>query len=128
MAIDYLSLRNIYPTAQRETVANVATGPGAITAEAITTVPAAAEGEVGQALLIGGQANPLVGLAVFAGMVIMAMLIGQHLGDAEEFRNLRLSAYNVVVTSLIAVAGIPLWKAIFTRVKLPGVSTWVLSV
>ena len=126
MAINYLSLRNIYPTAPGDTLGNYVTvADPDDTAESVTT---RSNEEVEQALTIGGQANPLTGMLVFGALVVVLMLIAQRMGDADEFRNLRLSAYNVLITSLIAVAGIPVWKTVFTKVKVPGVSTWVLSV
>lgn len=122
--VNMLYGRQIYPTLGGETAGDLATGPFAPRAEA----QARQATEVDAALTIGGQTNPLMGLAVFGALVVGVMLLAQHLGEGEDFRNIRASAYNVLVISLVAVAGIPVWKFLFTRVKVPGVSAWVLSV
>lgn len=125
--VNMLYARQIYPTLGGETAGDLATGPFAPRAEA-QTAATTGHPDVDAALTIGGQASPLMGLVVFGGMVVGIMLLAQHLGEGEEFRNVKATAYNALVISLLAVAGIPVWKFVFTRVKVPGVSTWVLSV
>jgi hypothetical protein len=112
--------RQIYPTLGGETAADLATGPWG----AALSRPTQAE----EAARVGAQGHPLAGLVVFGVLVAAIMYLAQHLGEPEEFRNIRASAYNVLLISLIAVAGIPVWKFLFTRVQVPGVSAWVLSV
>jgi hypothetical protein len=56
------------------------------------------------------------------------MWVAHRFGEAGEFSNIKASAYNVLLISLVAVAGIPVWKFMFTRFRVPGVSEWVLSV
>ncbi len=84
--------------------------------------------EVAQAVSIGGTASPGIGLLVFGGLAVGVMAIAHHVGNDGEFANIKLTALNILVISLVAVAGIPVWKALFTKLKVPGVSTWVLSV
>lgn len=124
MAVNYIAAKNIYPGFGGETVGNIATGGIGKTSEDITSL----DQDVEQALSIGGSASPLMGMFAFGVLIVGLMLLARHLGEEKEFSNLKLSFYNIVMTSLVAVAGIPLWKYIFTKVKVPGVSTWVLSV
>lgn len=124
--INYTPARNLYPTeGGGESLGQMATGdfgptPGQIEAG---TAP-----DVNAALEIGGQASPLIGLLVFAALAAAIMFAAQRVGDAGAFSNIKASAYNVLFISLVAVAGIPIWKFAFTRVPVPGVSTWVHTV
>lgn len=127
MAINYTPVRNIYPTLGAETLGQMVTGPMPGPNPERVASGAASE-ELERALMVGGQANPLVGLLVFGGLALGIMLLAQRLGGPDGFGNIRASAYNILLVSLLAVAGIPVWKFVFTRVKVPGISTWVHSV
>jgi hypothetical protein len=123
MAIDVIALRNVYPAMGRgESIGQLGT-PDVSVEAGPTGAP-----QVDRALAVGGQASPLAGLLVFAALVAAIMLVAQRVGGPEEFRNIRASAYNVLLISLIAVAGIPVWKFLFTRFPVPGVSAWVHAV
>lgn len=127
MAINYLPVRNVYPTTGRETLGQMVTGfapgPGP---EAIAT---GAGAEVEEALAVGGQANPLMGALVFLALIVATMWIAARVGAADQqFANIKATAYNALIISWIAVLGIPIWKYLFTRWKVPGVSAWVHSV
>lgn len=120
--IDVVALRNVYPTMGSESLGGLGTPNGG-------GPPApSASPQVERALTIGGQASPLTGLVVFGVLVAVIMFIAQRVGPTEDFRNIRASAYNVLLISLIAVAGIPVWKALLTRFPVPGVSAWVHAV
>ncbi len=123
MAIDVMYARQLYPTLGGETAADVATGPLGIGVSVRQTARTAQE--TAPAVPLG---NPLAGLVVFGALVVAIMLVAQRYGEAGEFANLRASAYNVLLVSLIAVAGIPVWKFLLARFRVPGVSEWVLSV
>lgn len=125
--INYMPLRNIYPTAGRETLGQIATGdsPGPTPG----SLEAGTSGEVEDALAVGGQANPLVGFLVFLALVAATMWIAHRVGAADgQFSNLKASAYNALMVGWLAILAIPVWKFVFTRFKVPGVSTWVHSV
>jgi hypothetical protein len=126
MAINYVPLRNVYPTAPGYTLGQIVSGASPYTPPEAVAMKGASE--VQQAAEVGGQANPIAGLLVFGALLVGVTLAARHLGGPEEFRSIRGSFYDVVWVSLAAVAGIPLWKFVFTRVKVPGVSAWVLSV
>lgn len=124
--INYLPGRNVYPTFEGESLGQIASGQdiGPTPGE----VEAGVNGEVDAALRVGGQANPLVGLLVFVLLVAAIGFIAHRFGEAGAFSNIKANAYNALFISLVAVAGIPIWKAVFTFFKVPGASTWVQSV
>jgi len=128
MAVDLLPLRNVYPTLGTETLGQIATGnaPGPAPEKVIA---GSGNGDVEAALTVGGQASPLMGLLVFVGLAAALWWIQSRVMSAEEKPgSIRASATNALIISLVAIAGIPIWKFVFTRFKVPGVSTWVLSV
>jgi len=123
--INVLPGRNVYPTYGGPSLGDIATGAD------VGPYPAEIEvggGELDQALMIGGQASPVMGLVVFAALLLLIGFIAHRFGEAGAFSNIKTNAYNVIFISLVAVAGIPLWKFLFTKVKVPGVSSWVHSV
>lgn len=123
--IDYLAARNIYPTMGEATLGDVATGDG------MGPMPGAVEAgtaDVEKALSVGGQANPLVGALVFLALLVATMWVMARFGRDGEFSNIKASAYNALTISWVAILGIPIFKFIFTRFPLPGVSSWVHSV
>lgn len=66
------------------------------------------------------QANPVTGAVVFIALVALLMALVHHFGAEDgDFRNLKASFYNVVIVSLVATAGIPLWKTLFAQM-----ATW----
>jgi hypothetical protein len=127
MAINYLPSRNIYPTSGRQSLGQVATGfdPGPNP----ETLATGGGGEVEAALTVGGQATPLVGFGVFLILVVATMFLAQKAGAGDgQFANIKATAYNAVIVGWLAILTIPLWKFLFTKLKVPGVSTWVHSV
>lgn len=89
---------------------------------------AAGTADLDDALRVGGQASPLIGLLVFVLLAWFVMWLAGRFGDTKSFSNIKGSAFNILFISLVAVAGIPAWKYLFTVLKVPGVSTWVHSV
>lgn len=123
--IDVIPGRNVYPTFGGPSLGDIATG------DSIGPFPAEIEtgqAEVDAALAVGGQASPLMGALVFLLLIVATMWVMHRFGRDGEFANIKASAYNALIISWIAILGIPIWKALFTRVKVPGISTWVHAV
>lgn len=75
----------------------------------------------------------LVGQPLSWWFVLLALLVGtmytaKKLGAGEEFRNLKLSVYNVVVISLAAIVGIGFFKVAFNKWKVPGLTPFINAV
>ena len=73
-------------------------------------------------------ARPLYGIAVLAVLLVGLSLLAKHFGTEDEFREIRLSAYNVIVIGLAAIVGILFWKVLLTRVQIPHLTAAVLAV
>lgn len=125
MAVNTVPAANVYPGAGGPTLGNMYQVMPNVNAEEYSINPN--DMHVQEALQIGGQASPLMGLVVFVLMIVALTYIFGRYGGEGAFSNIKGSAYNVLLISLVAVAGIPVWKYAFTRIKVPGVSTWVLS-
>jgi hypothetical protein len=77
---------------------------------------------------VAAASNPLYGIVVLAALLVGLSLLAQRVGTQEEFRNVRLSAYNVVVIGLAAIVGILFWKVLLTRFPIPHLTPAVLAV
>lgn len=116
MAVNVVYGRNVYPSLGGESVADLATGPWGV----VAATPARQEAQQAQAAVQIGGLNPLTGLLVFGALVAVVMWAAQRLGEPEDFRNLRASAYNVLLISLIALAGLPVMKTLVQVLPLPA--------
>lgn len=77
----------------------------------------------------GVVSRPLTWWLVLAILLVALMFFAQRFGsEKEDFRNLKLSAYNILVISLAAMVGFGVFKAIFGRFQVPGLSTYVAAV
>jgi hypothetical protein len=77
---------------------------------------------------IGGTSSFLVAGAVFVGLLFVMMFAGHALDGEENFKNIKVSAYNVLLISLAAVVGIPVFKFLFSKVPIAPLRTWVAAV
>lgn len=53
---------------------------------------------------------------------------GAKLGSGEEFKSLKVSVFNIVTVSLMAIVGIGFAKVLFNRFKVPGLTPFVNAV
>lgn len=84
--------------------------------------------EVQEAAMVGSMGSPLSWFLVLAVALAILMFGVRKLGDPDaDFKNLKPSVYNILVISFAAIIGTVFWKAVFTRVKVPGLSALVLA-
>lgn len=126
---------NLYPGLRRPTLGIMAsatsrygprgtTAPGAAGAAPSQT----ANDDISAAAEIGKQGNPLVALVAMLAMVLFLMWGSHKLGTDDDFKNVRLSAFNILTISFVALIGLPIWKFVFTKViRLPGVTTIAIA-
>lgn len=131
--VNTVNLRNMYPTAIGQTVsqsgtsANQSPSPAGVAANGQAASNAGAATPVDVAASIGGQGSAIVGGLVFLGLLVGLMFFARRVGEGEGFSNIKLSAFNVLVISLAALVGLPVWKYVFTRFPVPALSTWALA-
>lgn len=73
--------------------------------------------------------KPLSWWFVIVVLTVALMWTAQRYGsEGEQFKNVRLSVYNIVVISLAAMIGFGAFKVIFGKVRVPGLSDFVQAV
>ncbi len=130
--INSVNLRNVYGTAAGHTTGQVAgaanQSAGMSRNASVGAVPTTGgDSAANSALAVGGQANPVIGGIVFLVLIVGLAFVAKRIGTVDEFKNIRVSPYNVLIVSMAAIIGMPIWKWAFTRFPVPGVSTWVAS-
>jgi hypothetical protein len=125
--VNTASISGILPASGRGTVAQMA---GATTDKplgATSAQSAQATSDLAQAVEVGSSSNPFTWWIAIAALLGLLMFVSQRFGSIDEFRNIKLSIYNVVVIALASVVGLSFLKAVFTKFKIPGVSAVVLA-
>lgn len=127
--VNTMNLRNLYPSAVGNTLGQ--TGSAANQTQSnvkmVSNAPNQVDTVESNALSIGNQANPVIGGIVFIALIVGLGFLAKKVGTVDEFKNLRVSPYNVLIISMAAIIGMPIWKWFFMRFPVPGVSTWVAS-
>lgn len=72
---------------------------------------------------VSATSHPITWLFVLAILLVALMWVAERFGSEKaDFKNLKLSAYNIIVISLAAIIGINVFKAAFGRFHLDGLS------
>lgn len=134
MAVQALTLQDVYgPRSGRMASTSATATPGATApagrgfARAALT-PQERGATNGMDFTASASSKPLYGVAVLAALLVGLSLLAQRVGSTEEFREVRLSVYNVIVIGLAAIVGILFWKVLFTRFPVPHITPAVLAV
>lgn len=118
-----VSARNVYSTNRASTIGQRASAmSSAAYATGAYSQATGQGGAPGPAASGGVFSKPLTWLAVVVAVVFALHWIARKTGKEGEFANVRLTAYNVLQVSLMAVVGIVFLKWIFNRVQVPGLT------
>lgn len=130
MSVATQTLSDLYgPGAGRAPTTSARITPGATGGGGFrATTPQEASPDLSRAFTSMAAARPLYGIAVLAVLLVGLSLLARHFGSEDEFREIRLSAYNVIVIGLAAIVGILFWKVLLTRVQIPHLTAAVLAV
>lgn len=140
-------VRNIYPEAGGPTVATRGSSLTPYVAGQFKYVPgmggntlvpggaiAAPAAQADNSPAANGNGGGLFGRPFTWWFVLVALLIAlmwgaQRFGsEGEDFKNVRHSLYNVAIISLAAMIGFGLFKVIFGKLRVPGLSDYVAAV
>jgi hypothetical protein len=114
---------NVYPSDAGNPLAIAAT---AGSTAMVGTSGMVATGDGSAANKVGGS-----GLAGWVAIVVVYLVlsfVAKKAGQADEFKNIRLSAYNVLTITLAAIIGITLLKVAFTKVQVKGITPLLQAV
>lgn len=120
---------NVYPSANAGPSASLGIRAGA--ASAFAGSPVAEDLQTENAM---PSLPSLSGIGVLAGgatlivLLLVLMFVAHRIGEQGDFKNVKVSFYNALVIGLAAVITIPLFKLLFTKIQIPGVSHWVAAV
>ena len=125
MAVSTISIRDLYATAGTRTPSASARATAGATPQ--PGGPPMEEGAPGFVARAAG--NPVYGAAVLVGMLIGLYYLARYMPGAasEDFRNIRVTPYNVLIISLAAIVGSLFWKVIVTRFPIPHVGPAILA-
>jgi hypothetical protein len=121
--VDFLTVRNIYPTAPGGTLATLgsASSPDALMYESDGSSGAPAP--VVETGPVGPAPNGLTWWTGILVIVALMLFAAKKTGDAGDFANIRASTFNVALITLISVLGITFLKIIAARVRrVPGLA------
>lgn len=132
--------RNVYPelggatTGTRGSAMTQDTSTRPYTAGAFSKGSAGANVPGGQGSSPSGNGNggivghPIAWWVALIVLLVALMYGSQRFGsEGENFKNIKLSVYNIVVISLAAVIGFAGLKMIFSRFQIPGLSDVILA-
>ena len=126
--INFVSARGVYPTMRGGTTAGAG---GAMTTATNTVAPDPATGEATPATA-AGPAVTMSGHTLWywvglLGLLVIMVAVARKAGGAEDFRNIRPTAYNFLTITLTSIVGIVALKVIATRYRIPGASDVILA-
>lgn len=128
--INGTTVRDVYPNAPGATTASLAAAQ-TVDSNQGSDMPSAEAGAVRPALNAmagrGIMGQPLTWWAIIAAMLFALMYAAKRTGQASEFGNIKLSAYNILTITMAAMIGMALFKVLFTRVRVPGLSDFVMA-
>lgn len=84
--------------------------------------------EVIQASATGAQGSAAAVWIAMAVALFLLMWVAKRFGSqGKDFANIQLTVYNVLVLAFAGVIGSTMLKALFTKIKIPGLSSLVLA-
>jgi hypothetical protein len=133
--------RNVYPQSSGPTIGGAAStlspydtaaiggasGSAAVGANG-GTASASAVAAAQAASSRGFLGQPLTWFMLLIVLLVGMRWVGAKIGDAEDFRNIRVTVHNVIIISLAAIIGIGFFKVVFNYWKVPGLTAYINAV
>lgn len=126
-----MTARDVYPTAGGATTsgrASAATADSAYAGSASGAAASASRQAVAAVQSGGLLGQPLTWWGLILALLFGLMYLAQHLGEDDDFANMRMTTYNVIISGMSAIVFIVFAKMFFGRFKVPGLSPLVMSV
>ncbi len=124
-----VNARNVYPTYQgMPSLGDFASSP--LMAVEDTTIEGndSKTSAVDKAVAVGMAGEPIKWWLSILALLLILMYVAQKFDGGEgNYSNLRMSAYNIVVVTLSAIVGLSIFKVLFTKFPVPGLSTVILA-
>jgi hypothetical protein len=122
--------RSLYPAARGNStaaVASAATAP-APNDNAPGTMKPGAQSQVDMAFITSARGRPIVALFILILLLVTLKFVGQHVAKPDDgLGGIKVTFYNVMVISLAAVIGIPVYKLLASFKPIPGLTAWIFA-
>lgn len=124
-----VNVRNVYGAAAGPTVAQRGGAATPYVAGGTAASGAAPTGPGAGPIAGGGlMGQPFSWWVVLVGLLVGLMFVAQRFGgQADDFKTIRLSIYNIVIISIAAMIGTGFAKIVFTRYRVRGLSEYVMA-
>lgn len=76
---------------------------------------------------VGGSSSVMMAGLTFVALLVVLMFVGHQIDGKDNFKNVKVSFYNVILISLAAVVGLPLMKFLFSKVPISALRNWVMA-
>lgn len=126
-----VTVRSVYGNATGSTLGQVASAMSAASlGGTYSQSPTSADVPTqGAAAPSGGpMGSPVVWLVILALLLVGFRFLAGKGGEGAQFANLKVTIWNVVLISLVAIVGIVFFKIVFSKVNVPGLSPLVQAV
>lgn len=124
--VNFVSARNVYPTAQGGTVA----GAGAAMSGSTNVQVSDGQGNTSVTTAGASSTSSTKGMAYWIGLTVLLLVMvfaARKAGGEEDFRNIRPTFYNFLAITLTAIVGIVGLKTIFSKYRIDGLSDVILA-
>lgn len=122
------TVRGVYGGAPGATVAQAASAmtPNSLNGT-FSEAPESADVPVqGAAAPAGGAlSSPVTWLVILALLLVGFRFLASKGGEGAQFANLRVTIWNVILITLVAVVGLAFMKVVFSKIRIPGLSTLI---
>lgn len=127
--VNYVPARSVYPSASGPTLGSVSSAysPDAATYGGGSDGPDAMASATGAATPSGPLGHPVAWWFALVAIFAAFVFVGRKVGQAEEFKNVRFNAYNIIGITLAAVIGITLLKLGAAKFRVKGLSDVILA-
>lgn len=124
--VAYISRGDVYPASGGATAGERigAMYGGFQRHEGYEQTPEAAPADSTPATMPGGGSLVITAVTLVALWVLLTW-VARRSSEAEDYRNIKGSAYNVVVIGLAAIIFVPILKWLTAKFPIPGVTAWV---
>lgn len=126
-----VAARNVYGAAPGATISQIASAmtPDSLSGANFSEAPQSADVPMQGTESSGGgggtMGSPVVWLVVIVLLLIGFRFLAQKGGEGAQFANLKVTVWNVILITLVAVVGITFMKVVFAKIPVPGLTQLV---
>ena len=122
--------RNVYGAATGNTLGQVsaAMNPASLSGANFSEAPTNADVPIQGAEApqqSGALGSPVVWLVILALLIVGFRFLAKRGGEGAQFANLKVTIWNVLLITLVAVVGLAFLKVVLAKIRIPGLTELV---